>query len=153
MGKYVESSLIPNEKVVKNAQLNRLSLVGVWIKGILLCWLLLIPTIKAIIATVQFSHIELAITDRRIIGKVGVFNTKSQDVPLDKVQNVSVTHSFFGKMFNYGTICIYTASESDHYCYSAIKNADAFKTAILAQAEQRKEDILRERSATTPASI
>ena len=83
MGKYVESNLGKNETIVKKAELNGLFLLGAWIKGILLCWLLFIPTIKAIAATVRFCHIELGITIKRIIGKVGVANTKALDAPLN----------------------------------------------------------------------
>ena len=48
MGKYVENNLNKNEVIVQKAKLNGLMLLSAWLKGILLCWLLLIPTIKAI---------------------------------------------------------------------------------------------------------
>lgn len=140
MGKYVEKNLTRDERVVKAAKLNGLFLVGTWIKGILLCWLLLIPTIKAIIKTVQFYHIELGITNKRIIGKTGVLNTKSLDAPLDKIQNVGVKQLFFGKIFNYGIVRIDTAAGS--FEFDAIKDANAFKTAVLAQVDQAQEDRL-----------
>ncbi len=140
MGKYVENNLSRDEKIVKVAKLNRLFLLGAWIKGIFLCFLLLIPTIKAIIKTVQFHHIELGITNKRIIGKTGVFNTKTLDAPLDKIQNVGVKETFFGKMFNYGIIEIDTAAGS--FLYDAVKNANSFKTAVLVQIDQAKEDAL-----------
>ena len=140
MGKYVEKNLNRDEKVVKNAKRNGLFLLGTWIKGIFLCWLLFIPTIKAIIKTIQFRFIELGVTNKRIIGKVGVFNTKTLDAPLDKIQNVMVVETFFGKIFNYGTIKIDTASGS--FLYDAIKDANSFKTAVLDQIEQAKEELI-----------
>ena len=89
MGKYVENNLNKNEVIVQKAKLNGLMLLSAWLKGILLCWLLLIPTIKAIAATIRFNKTELAVTNKRIIGKVGVFNTKTLDAPLNKIQNTS----------------------------------------------------------------
>lgn len=144
MSKYVENSLGKNETIVKKADLNGLFLVGAWVKGILLIWLLFIPFIKAIIATVRFSAIELAITSRRVVGKIGVANTKAMDAPLNKIQNVSVTQPFLGKIFNYGTIKITTAA--GEFTFGAIKNADAFKGMIMAQMDQFEEDRLKQQA-------
>lgn len=138
MGKYVENNLGKNETIVKKADLNALFLLAVWIKGILLCWLLLIPTIKAIIATVKFNHIELAITNKRIVGKHGVANTKALDAPLNKIQNVSVTQKLGGKIFNYATVEIHTAAGK--WEFNAIKNAEAFKGMLMGQIDQYEED-------------
>jgi len=138
MSKYVENNLTKNETIVKKADVNGLYLIGVWVVGILFCWLLLIPLIKAIVKTVQFNNIELAITNKRIVGKVGVANTKALDAPLNKIQNVSVTQKLGGKMFNYGTVQIDTAAGK--YYFPSIKNADAFKGMIMAQIDQYEED-------------
>lgn len=138
MGKYVENNLGKNEAIVKKADLNGLFLLAAWLKGILLCWLLLIPTVKAIIATVRFTHIELAITNKRIVGKVGVANTQSLDSPLNKIQNVGVTQKLGGKFFNYATVEISTAAGK--YTFPAVKNAEAFKGMVMAQIDQFEED-------------
>lgn len=135
---YVEKNLGKNEVIVKKADRNALFLVGTWVKGILLCWLLLIPTIKAIAATIRFTHVELAITNKRIVGKVGVFNTMSLDAPLNKIQNVSDKQTFFGKIFNYSTININTAA--GEYTFDCIKSGAQFKGMIMAQIDQYEED-------------
>jgi uncharacterized membrane protein YdbT with pleckstrin-like domain len=151
MGRYVENNLGRNETLVKKAEMNKLFLLGAWIKGILLCWLLFIPTIKAIIATVKFNHIELAITNKRIVGKVGVLNTRALDAPLNKIQNVAVDQPFFGKIFNYGTVKVDTAA--GNYVFTAIKNADAFKNMILAQVDQYEEDRVRQQAAEMASAM
>ncbi len=145
MGKYVENNLGKNETIVKMADKNPLFLVWAWVKGVLFFWLLLIPTFKAIIETVKFSAIELAITNKRIVGKVGVANTNSLDAPLNKIQNVSVEQKLFGKIFNYGTVRIDTAAGK--YVFGCIKNADAFKNAIMAQVDQYEEDRVKQQAA------
>ena len=144
MGNYVESNLTKNEALVKKAEMNTLYLLGQWIIGILFFWLLFIPTIKAIIATVRFYNMELAITNKRVVGKVGVFNTKALDAPLNKVQNVSVYQTLGGKIFNYSTISISTAA--GNFTFSAVKNADAFKNMLLAQADQFDEDRIKQQA-------
>lgn len=145
MGKYVENNLGKNETIVKKANLNGLFLLGTWIKGILFCWLLLIPLIKAIIATVKFTHIELAITNKRVVGKVGVANTNSLDAPLNKIQNASVSQPFFGKIFNYGVVRIDTAAGK--FEFPAVKNAENFKGMLMAQIDQYEEDRVKQQAA------
>lgn len=97
MKKYVESNLSRNESVVKKADFNCLYLLKTWLRGILFFWILFIPTIRAIIDTVYFLFYELAITDKRIIGKEGIISTYVLDAPLNKIQNVSVVQPFWVK--------------------------------------------------------
>lgn len=94
MSKYVEKNLYENELIVMQAKRSVWGLVGRWIFGILCCWMLLIPTILAIIATVKYNCTELTLTNKRLVRKEGVFRTESVDVPLNKIINVSVKTTF-----------------------------------------------------------
>ena len=129
MGKYVENNLGKNETIIKKADLNGLFLLSKWIGGILFFWLLLIPTIKALVATVRFKNIELAITNKRLIGKVGVANTQALDAPLNKIQNVSVSQGFWGKIFNYGTV-VCQGTNHNNVTFTNVKNAEYIKKKI-----------------------
>ena len=137
MGRYVERKLYENELVVEKAKRDFWGLVGAWILGILFCWLLLIPTIRAIIKTVVFSHTELVLTNRRIVRKSGVFHTKAVDVPLDKVLDVAVSTTFWGRVFNTNRIRITTAQ---FIIIEKICNADDFKSTILNQVDKFEEE-------------
>lgn len=150
MANYVESHCGKNEVVVKKADRNALFLLGTWIKGICLCFLI-IPLFKAIVATVQFVHIELGITNKRIVGKVGVANTKSLDAPLNKIQNASVVQPFFGKIFNYGTVRIDTAAGK--FEFPAVKNAESFKGILMAQIDQYEEDRVKQQAAEMASAM
>ena len=115
MENYVEQNLGKNESIVRKAELNSLALVAAWISGVLFCWLLFIPTIKAIIKTVQFFHIELAVTSRRVVGKTGVLHTQTLDAPLNKIQNVAESKTFGGKIFN--TFCLFYVKQPKSDCH------------------------------------
>lgn len=145
MGKYVENNLGKNENIVKKAELNWVSLIPTWFGGLLFSFLLLIPLIKAIIATVKFFNVELAITNKRVIGKTGVVNTSALDAPLNKIQNVSVRDSLWGKILNYGTVQIDTAAGK--YTFNMVKNANAFKGMVMAQIDQYEEDRIKQQAA------
>lgn len=151
MGKYVENQIGKNESIVKKADLNGLFILGAWIKGILFCWLFLIPTIKAIISTIKFNNIELAVTNKRIIGKVGVANTSAMDSPLNKIQNVSLTQPFLGKIFNYSTVEIVTAAGK--YQFPAIKDGQGFKNIVMAQIDQYEEDRVKQQASEMAKSM
>ena len=144
MGKFVENNLTKNEKVERECKTNGLFLIPTWIKGILFCWLLLIPLIKAIIATIAFTKRELVLTNKKVAGRVGLVNTKSMDIPLNKIQNVAVTQNLGGKIFNYATIEITAAAGK--FIYAGMKNAEDFKRAVIAQQDQFEEDRIKEQA-------
>lgn len=140
MGKYVNEHLNRNEEVKSNAELNKLFIVWPIVYGVLFCWLI-VPTIVAVIRIIQFFCVELSVTDKRVIGKNGVIATKSLDAPLNKIQNVSVSSNLWGKLFNYGTVVITTASGT--FYYKGIKEADVFKNRVLDQIDQYEHDIIK----------
>ena len=145
MGKYVENNLGKNEVIVKKAQRTAFFLVFTWLKGILFSWLLLIPLIKAIIATVKYYNCELTVTNKRVVGRVGVINTQSLDAPLNKIQNVNVAQGFWGKIFNFGKIEFVTAAGK--VLFDGIKSPDAFKGVIMGQIDEYEEARVKQQAA------
>ncbi len=141
MGKYVENNLSKNEVIVKKAKRSPIGLFWTWVGAIVFCWALLIPVFKAIKATVIYCHENITLTNKRIIGRLGIINTKSLDAPLNKIQNVTVIQKLGGKIFNYGYVAIFTAV--GEYKFSHISSPDAFKGMIMAQIDQYEEDHIK----------
>ena len=119
MGKYAEHNLLKSEEMVQEAEKNKLFLLGTWIT-------------------------ELVLTNRRMIGKTGVLNTRSLDAPLDKIQNVAAEQKLLGKIFNYGTVTVHTAAGV--FSFDCIKDADAFKNRIMAQIDQYEKDRIEQQA-------
>lgn len=136
MASYVERNLYQSELIVEKARRDRWGLIGRWVFGILFCWLLLIPLISAIKETIMFTRTELVLTNKRIVRKSGVFHTKAFDAPLNKISNVYVETTFWGKVFNTNKIRITTAFG---VIVDRIENADDFKSRILGQIDQFEE--------------
>lgn len=86
--------------------------------------------IKDIIA---FCTTKLTITTKKITGKTGLINTNQLDSPLNKISGIQIEQGLFGKIFNYGTISVSTASTSFKFPYID-KPAD-FRTALNNQIE------------------
>lgn len=132
MGKYVENSLQKNETVVKKAKITLLY-VFLHITNIFI--------IPLIVRIIKFSNIELAVTTKRVIGKMGVIRTQSLDSPINKVQNTEITQGLGGKIFNYGTVAITTAAGA--YNFTGVKSPNEFKSAVMAQIEAYEEERMR----------
>jgi len=55
-------------------------------------------------AYINIRSSEFAITDRRVMIKVGWLSRKSLEIVLPKVEGIGVDQSIIARMFNYGTI-------------------------------------------------
>ena len=131
---YVDNILVRGEVIKEKAKVTKLLLVGAWIKGILLCWLLFIPTIKAIKLTITISKIELTLTSQRVIGRVGVVSRDIMDAKLDKVATVKIEESFWGRIFKFANVIISTGG--DNFVFRGIKNANSFKNKVMNEIEE-----------------
>lgn len=145
MGKYVEKNLNNNEQIVKNAELNGIVLFWSWFWGILFCWVLLIPTIKAIAKTIAFKNIELALTNKRLIGKKGFVHRETLDIPLNKVESIHVEQSLWGRMFHYGEIHISTSGFTNLY-FEMVKNPDDFKRMCMNEIDTYEAERLKKQN-------
>ena len=76
------------------------------------------------------------VTNRRVIQISGVFSKNVVDSSLEKVNDVKMSQSFFGRMFDYGDIEILTASELGINLFQRIGDPVKFKTAMLNAKEK-----------------
>lgn len=137
---YVDGILQKDEEVVAKAKVTKLVLIGAWIKGILLCCLFFIPTIKAIVLTIVVSKIELALTNQRLVGRVGVIRRQIMDSKLDKIQTVQIRETFWGRIFGFANIAVSTAGTAkNEYVYFAIARAQEFKQKIMSQIDEYED--------------
>lgn len=73
------------------------------------------------------------IKSRRITEHKGLLNTTQLDCPLSKITGVQVEQGIFGRIFNYGTVCISTASVLLKFEY--IEGPDGFRDMLNDQIE------------------
>lgn len=84
----------------------------------------------------EWSNRQYIVTNRRVIQVSGVFNKSVVDSSLEKVNDVKMTQSFFGRVFDYGDIEILTASELGVNVFKRIGDPVKFKTAMLNAKEE-----------------
>lgn len=153
MSMYVEQNLGRDEVIIQKAKIHPINMITTWIcAGIFLIITCALPNIlkvvgvlwfvvvliSAISKTISVATSELAVTNKKLIGKFGLINTKSMDAPLNKVQNISVSSGLFGKIFGYGHVNISTAS--GNFMYRHVKQADDFKALVMSQIEIYEEN-------------
>lgn len=109
MSNYAETNLTNNEKIILKAKKSFIAIFPHFIR---------------------FLTTELALTNKKVIGKVGLIRTHSVASALNKIQNISISSGLFGKIFSYGTIKIETAGAEPVYFYG-IKKPESFKKQYL----------------------
>lgn len=98
--------------------------------------LVLVPIIGIIRDILIWSNRQYIITNRRVIQVTGVLSKEVLDTSLEKVTDVKMTQSFFGRLFGYGDIEILTASELGVNLFKSISDPVGFKTAMLNAKEE-----------------
>ncbi len=113
--------------------------------------ILLLPVASLALDVAKWSNSQFVLTNRRVIQISGIFNKTTEDSSLEKVNDVKMVQSFWGRLFDYGDIEIMTASELGVNTFRRIAQPIAFKTAMLNAKEKldrgeeyRSEDIQRE---------
>ena len=98
--------------------------------------LVLVPLIGMLRDILIWRNREYIVTNRRVIQINGVFSKDVVDSSLEKVNDVKMNQSFFGRMFGYGDIEILTASETGDNLFRRIGDPIKFKTAMLNSKEK-----------------
>ena len=120
-----------------------------WIVGIAGALLMLIPIGTMTRDILIWSNHQYYVTNWRVIQISGIINKNVMDSSLDKVNDVKMTQSFFGRIFGYGDVEILTGSELGVNLFRRIEEPVRFKTAMI----NAKESALRRTlpPATPPA--
>jgi uncharacterized membrane protein YdbT with pleckstrin-like domain len=97
--------------------------------------LILLPIATMTRDILLWSNRLYIVTNRRVLQIYGVFNKHVTDSSLEKVNDVKMEQSAFGRMFGYGEIEILTASELGANLFKQIEDPIRFKTAMLNAKE------------------
>jgi uncharacterized membrane protein YdbT with pleckstrin-like domain len=124
---YVDEHLLPGERVVYRAHLHKIIyavpvtlaavlLVGAVMafyvdalsemSGIIALVLFLIACTLLVYAWVSYNSSEFAVTDKRVIIKVGWIKRRTLETMLAKVEGIGVDQGILGRMLDYGTLTV-----------------------------------------------
>jgi len=77
---------------------------------------------------------EFAVTNKRVIAKVGVTSTRSVELLLSKVEGITVNQDLAGKLFGYGEIVI-TGSGGTQEPFKGIQAPFEFRRAVQSATD------------------
>jgi len=98
--------------------------------------LLIIPILSFLRDFLVWYNKKYVVTNRRVIQISGVINKNVTDSSLEKVNDVKMEQSFWGRLFNFGDVEILTASELGANLFQTIGDPIRFKTAMLNAKEE-----------------
>lgn len=93
--------------------------------------LLVIPIVSGTIDYLKWYNHKYIVTNLRVIQISGVINKNVYDSSLEKVNDVRMVQSFFGRIFGYGDVEILTASDVGINLFKRIGNPVHFKTVMI----------------------
>jgi len=99
-------------------------------------FVLLVPLAGILHDVLVWRNKAYIVTNRRVMQISGVFSKDVVDSSLEKVNDVRLSQSFLGRLFDYGDIEILTASELGVNLFRQIGQPIKFKTAMLNAKEE-----------------
>jgi Bacterial PH domain len=148
---YIDNNLLAGEHVVFRTRLHWFMYVlpvlfllammfpvgwlaghGTWSNWAFLPIGLAVPILAA--AAIKRHSSDFAVTNKRVMMKVGVFNTRSIELLLSKVEAIAVNQSLTGRLFGYGDIVV-TGSGGTNESFSHIQSPLEFRRAVQAATD------------------
>ena len=144
---YVDSQLLPGENVMYRSKLHwqvflvpgffaiilllaSIGLFGSGAKGTGLI-LLILAGLLILVPFIKRANSEFAVTNKRIIVKLGVFTTRTVELLHTKVEAISVNQGLLGKMLGYGDIVV-TGTGGTREEFKAVASPLELRRAVQA---------------------
>jgi uncharacterized membrane protein YdbT with pleckstrin-like domain len=148
---YIDRTLLDGEQVVFRTRLHWSLLVGPLLLLVLvalpLSWALAsgswrpyawIPAVLGVLAVlpavIRRRSSDFAVTNKRVLFKVGVLNTRSVELLLGKIEAISVHQSLLGRLLGYGDIVV-TGSGGTHEGFTRIQAPLEFRRAVQSVSD------------------
>jgi uncharacterized membrane protein YdbT with pleckstrin-like domain len=142
--------LLPNEKVLYRTHRHWIVFgpVMVWAMITLILWMtigifqwvsflvLLLTLIIGGFNFINYQMSELAVTNMRVIVKVGFVARYSLETTLQNIASIGVGQSVLGRLLGYGTLNVCDTGNV-HSPFSYIENPLEFRKAFLSQVDKR----------------
>lgn len=125
---------------------------GTYVNIVLWVLVILIGVVPFVRRLLLWLSINLALTNKRIVGKVGILRVNSLDFHLDKIDHVQIKASIFGNLFHYYTLRVVSVggagfdngrTKTDKDTFVGISNAQEFKDMATRAIEVHAEEARR----------
>ena len=120
---YIQTTLTPDETVRYTAKLSQWYFLPFCIYGVFFIWLGLFFIEEKILlialgffvcgliifswVAVQFMSTEIAVTNKRVLCKIGFISRNTTEIALGKVESVDVDQGIIGRIMGYGSVRVF----------------------------------------------
>jgi uncharacterized membrane protein YdbT with pleckstrin-like domain len=150
---YIDGNLLAGEHVVYRTRLHWLLFMGPVLFTVVVflpiawflsngtwsrfAWIPVVLGLLVLLATfIKRQSSDFAVTNKRVMMKVGVFSTRSVELLLNKIEAIAVNQGFIGRIFGYGDIVI-TGSGGTTEAFSHIQGPLAFRRAVQSVTDSQ----------------
>jgi uncharacterized membrane protein YdbT with pleckstrin-like domain len=142
---YVDNSLIPDEQVVFRTRLHLIIFfIPIVLLAISVCLFIYTVPVAAesvlavavlwfLVKYVDYASSEFAVTNKRVIIKVGVLRRRTVEMLNTKVEAVSVNQGILGRILGYGNIVV-TGTGGTNEPFNGISSPLEFRRAVQAHS-------------------
>ncbi len=141
-GRFVESSLISGEGVIQTAKVSWMSQLRYFIFAVFflilgayfLPWII-VAFLLVLSMVVNVTSTELAVTNKKVIGKIGFIRRTSVDIPVRKLESINIDQGIIGRVFGYGTIELIGIG-GNYFVIPWIKNPMKFRRTVMSAMDE-----------------
>lgn len=144
---YVDQNLMNGENVIHRTKIHwsifipsiLILLVGIVLLSINYLGYIVIGfgLLNILVVFLNYSSAEFAVTNKRVVIKVGFVKRHSLETLLSKVEGIQVSQGLIGRIFNFGTIAV-TGTGGSRERFSRIEKPMEFRKIVQEQIEQLK---------------
>lgn len=141
---FIDENLMPNEQIICRVRLHWSAFLPAILTFILAVFatfnnmrmfdgiLYLVAAVLIIPALISYLSSEYAVTNRRVIIKVGFISRNSYELLLNRIEGIEVEQSILGRLLGYGTIIVRGTGGSKEI-FNKIENPIQFRKSVQEQ--------------------
>lgn len=163
---YIEANLVPGEVVIYQTRLHWIVMLGHCLLGLLLfalpggillyyastlrstdmkllhvlqaagAALLVCGLIAIVLGVIRRNATEMAVTNRRVVVKIGLASRRTLEMLLNKVETIEVQETAFGRLLGYGTVVLVGTGGSTEP-FEKMSHPLEFRSQVQQQIEKR----------------
>jgi uncharacterized membrane protein YdbT with pleckstrin-like domain len=106
---YIDENLMAGERVIYRTTMSKAMFLWpalLLVIGLRVGYLLLIGIGLAVYLYMEYTNSEFAVTNKRVLVKVGILSRRSIEILLPKIEGITVNQGLIGRACDYGTIVV-----------------------------------------------
>ena len=87
-----------------------------------------------------WAHVNLVLTDRRLVYRSGVITRHSREIPLSRINDVTSLQMVLGRLFGMGDLVVDTAGDAGKVPFFDVPSPDELKLEIMERVHAARGD-------------